>query len=201
MACRYVPIGPQWKFRICFYALYLWCQNKSTNISSTSGQSKEEGKHQELMQSSITPDPGHHMGKWHNKTSHTRGPIGSPLSKQVITRLQWTDKAAWKTQTEITKRINNKWAVTWDFQQCGMCDQQSLSPACAQAQSDQRLCQSLEYYISVQRLTKHHSDLLSLIGGCTGSSESTLVKMPHCWKSFVAAQILINLPFLHCFGK
>ena len=24
---------------------------------------------------------------------------------------------------------------------------------------------------------------LSLKGGCTGSSESTLVKMPHCWKS------------------
>ena len=29
---------------------------------------------------------------------------------------------------------------------------------------------------------------LSLIGGCTSSSESTLVKMPHCWKSHVAAQ-------------
>ena len=23
------------------------------------------------------------------------------------------------------------WAVTWDFQQCGMCDQQRLRPACA----------------------------------------------------------------------
>ena len=28
-----------------------------------------------------------------------------------------------------------------------------------------------------------------LKGGCTGLSESTLVKMPHCWKSHVAAQI------------
>ena len=32
------------------------------------------------------------------------------------------------------------WAVTWDFQQCGMCDQQSLRSACAYAQSDQSLC-------------------------------------------------------------
>ena len=31
-------------------------------------------------------------------------------------------------------------AVTWDFQQCGMCDQQRLRPACAYAQSDQSLC-------------------------------------------------------------
>ena len=32
------------------------------------------------------------------------------------------------------------WAATWDFQQCGMCDQQSLRPACAYGQSDQSLC-------------------------------------------------------------
>ena len=31
-------------------------------------------------------------------------------------------------------------------------------------------------------------EFLSLKGGCIGSSESTLVKMPHCWKSYVAAQ-------------
>ena len=33
-----------------------------------------------------------------------------------------------------------KWAVTWDFQQCGMCDQQSLRSACAYVQSYQSLC-------------------------------------------------------------
>ena len=32
-------------------------------------------------------------------------------------------------------------------------------------------------------------ELLSFKGGCTGSSESMLVKMPHCWKSHVAARI------------
>ena len=43
--------------------------------------------------------------------------------------------------------------------------------------------------MTVKLLTKHHLEFLSLKGGCTGSSESTLVKMPHCWKSHVAAQI------------
>ena len=32
-------------------------------------------------------------------------------------------------------------------------------------------------------------EFLSLKGGCTGSSESTLVKIPHCWKSHVTAQL------------
>ena len=37
--------------------------------------------------------------------------------------------------------------------------------------------------MSVKVLTEHNLEFLSLKGGCTGSSESTLVKMPHCWKS------------------
>ena len=32
-------------------------------------------------------------------------------------------------------------------------------------------------------------DFISLKGGCAGLSESTLVKMPHCWKSYVRAHI------------
>ena len=36
--------------------------------------------------------------------------------------------------------------------------------------------------MSVKLLTEHNLEL-SIKGGCTGSSESTLVKMPHCWKS------------------
>ena len=35
----------------------------------------------------------------------------------------------------------------------------------------------------VKLLTEHHLEFLSLNGGCRGSSESTHVKMPHCWKS------------------
>ena len=33
--------------------------------------------------------------------------------------------------------------------------------------------------MSVKLLTEHHLEFLSLKGGCKGSSESTLVKMPH----------------------
>ena len=35
----------------------------------------------------------------------------------------------------------------------------------------------------VKLLTEHHLEFLILQGNCTGSSESTHVKMPHCWKS------------------
>ena len=43
----------------------------------------------------------------------------------------------------------------------------------------------------VKLLTEHHLEFLSLKGGCTGSSESTLVKMPYCWKSHALAQLLL----------
>ena len=46
--------------------------------------------------------------------------------------------------------------------------------------------------MTVKLLTEQHFEFLSLKGGCTGSSESTLVKMPHCWKSQVTAQILLS---------
>ena len=59
----------------------------------------------------------------------------------------------------------------------------------AYAQSDQSLCKSLEYSMSVKPLTEHHLEFLSFKGGHTGSSESTLVKMSHCWKSHDAAHI------------
>ena len=76
-----------------------------------------------------------------------------------------------------------------------MCDQQSLRSACAYAQSDQSLCLSLEYSMSGKLLTEQHLEFLSIKVGWTGSSESTLVKMPHCWRSHVAAHIYILLQF------
>ena len=42
--------------------------------------------------------------------------------------------------------------------------------------------------MSVKLLSEHHIECLSLKGDCTGLSESTLVKMPQCWKSHVVAQ-------------
>ena len=69
-----------------------------------------------------------------------------------------------------------------------MCDQQRLRPACAYEQSDQSLCLSLEYSMTAKLLADQHLEVLSLKVFCTGSSDSTFVKMPHCWKSQVAAQ-------------
>ena len=95
----------------------------------------------------------------------------------------------WKWFIPPNLKTNIIRATTWDFQQCGMCDQQSRRSACAYTQSDQSLCLSLEYTTSVKLLTEHHLEFLSLKGGYTGSSESTLVKMPHCWKSHVTAHL------------
>ena len=47
--------------------------------------------------------------------------------------------------------------------------------------------------MTVKLLTANHLEFLILKGGCTGSSESTLVKMPHCWKSHVTAQMFFFL--------
>ena len=70
-----------------------------------------------------------------------------------------------------------------------MCDKQRLRPACAYAQTDQSLWQLLKYSLTFKLLTEHHS-VPKLKRRCTGLSESTFVKMPHCWKSHVTAQIL-----------
>ena len=54
----------------------------------------------------------------------------------------------------------------------------------------------------VKLLTEHHLEFLSLTGGCTGVSESTLVKTPHCWKSHVTAHVfLVLFTWYHCFLK
>ena len=41
----------------------------------------------------------------------------------------------------------------------------------------------------VKLLTEHNLEFLGLKEGCRGSSESTNVKMPHCWKSHALAKI------------
>ena len=47
--------------------------------------------------------------------------------------------------------------------------------------------------MSLKQLTEHRLEFLSLKGGCTGSSESTLVYMPHCRKSHVATHLALTL--------
>ena len=44
----------------------------------------------------------------------------------------------------------------------------------------------------VQLLTEHHLEFLSLKGGCRGSSESTHVTMPHCWKSHYTVHLSLR---------
>ena len=49
--------------------------------------------------------------------------------------------------------------------------------------------------MNVKLPTEHQLEFLSLKGDCTGSSESSLVKMPHCWKSHVTAHM--SMIWLH----
>ena len=46
--------------------------------------------------------------------------------------------------------------------------------------------------MNVKLLTEHLLEFLSLKGSCTGSSESTPVKMPHCWKSHATAHFIVG---------
>ena len=45
----------------------------------------------------------------------------------------------------------------------------------------------------VKLLNERHLEFLSLKGGCTGSSESALVKMSNCWESHAVAHILYKI--------
>ena len=44
----------------------------------------------------------------------------------------------------------------------------------------------------VKLLTEHHLEFLSIKVGFTGSSESTLVKMRHCWKPHATAHAQVQ---------
>ena len=49
--------------------------------------------------------------------------------------------------------------------------------------------------MTIKLLTEYYLVLLNLKGGYTDSSESTLVKSPHCWKSHVMAHMVNVLKF------
>ena len=49
----------------------------------------------------------------------------------------------------------------------------------------------LSNFMIVKLLIEHHLKFLSLNEDCTGRSESALVKMPHCLKSHVTAQLFV----------
>ena len=49
----------------------------------------------------------------------------------------------------------------------------------------------------VRLLTEHHLKFLTLKGDCRDSSESTLVKMLHCWNSHATAHLLKGTESMH----
>ena len=46
--------------------------------------------------------------------------------------------------------------------------------------------------MNVELLIEQHLEFYSLKGGCIDLSESTLVKLPHCWKSHVVALMFVR---------
>ena len=50
---------------------------------------------------------------------------------------------------------------------------------------------NIEYSMTVMLLTEQHLEFLSLRGGYLGSSVSILVKITHCWKTHVMAQLYL----------
>ena len=49
----------------------------------------------------------------------------------------------------------------------------------------------------VKLLSEHHLEFLSLKGGYTCSSESTLVKMSNCWQNHALAHIFLLFYYLY----
>ena len=109
------------------------------------------------------------------KSSPSSEKYSNPFSHGVYIKSHVSDKSTSKN-THLRQAKSCNWAVTWYFQQCGMCDQQNSRSACAYAQTYQSLCLSHDCSTSVKLLTEHHLEFRSLKGGCTGSSELTLVK-------------------------
>ena len=71
----------------------------------------------------------------------------------------------------------------------------------AKAQTSLRICAvwpepllvAWIFYYSVKLLTEQNLENLSLTGACPGLSESTLVKMLHCWKNLMSRLICCYL--------
>ena len=81
----------------------------------------------------------------------------------------------------VTYRI---WAMVWDFQKCGICDQQSRRSACAYAQSDQSICLSLEYSMTATDWTSFAVSKLK-----KEAAQARLSQRSNCWKSHATAHM------------
>ena len=124
-----------------------------------------------------------------NKNSYYRLKYQSNLS---LTAIYFSNSGTYPCP-QFEKRHNYAlYEPQHDISNNVLCATSKVSERPAHMRSLIRLCWSLEYSISVKLLTEHHLKFLAYKGGCTGSSESTLVKMPHCWKSHVTAHIVFS---------
>ena len=69
-----------------------------------------------------------------------------------------------------------------------VCATSKASDQPAHTRSLIRAFASLLNILRVKLLTEHDLEFIRLTGGCTDSSETIRVKMPHCLKSHVVAQ-------------
>ena len=91
--------------------------------------------------------------------------------------------------------LSNKiWASAWDFQQCDMCDQQSLRSACA-VWSEPLI--GAWVFHDRQATDWTPPGVSSLKGGDRSSHESTHVKIPYCSKSHALAHYRFWLFFMY----
>ena len=103
-----------------------------------------------------------------------------------------------------------KWAVAWDFQQFGMCDQQMLRPACAHAQTGQSLYWSLKYFMTVKLLSvlhlrflqcKHRMRLHRLVWIYNGQNATMLEITCHGSNISVPLFLVLQCKYLHNVGN
>ena len=116
---------------------------------------------------------------WHNKPDTTSGMIWTQNIWHPD-NVPWSSQSWKKISRQRKMSRNMRFPTMWYARPANLC-------ICA-------VWSSLEYSVNIKLLTEHNFEFLSLKGGCTGSSESIHFKMPHCWKSHVAAQIMKNFP-------
>ena len=122
-----------------------------------------------------------------SRTQHSAAVrLGSPTPQSQV-KHSTTDPMC---PHDVMMPTSYKWAMAWDFQQCGMCKQLSLRSACAYVQSDQSLCSSLEYSMTVKLLTEHHYEFLSW----KGAAQACLSL--HLWKCHIVGNHISGLKLL-----
>ena len=68
----------------------------------------------------------------------------------------------------------------------------SNNVVCVTSKDSDQPAHKLTHFMTLKLLTEHNLEFLSLKGGYTGSSESIHIKIPHCWKSHVTANLTLS---------